>query len=191
MTHRRLSRTLLILGTALGLGLPTAALGQIQVAVEDASANGTGQDIADQLNDDTYEDFNAVVVTADEIDTIAELAAFDVVVMGQSGSGGDRDWTEAMAQAISDWVTAGDGGFVGTGWIDYAITPSTPGGDVLDDLLPIDAYPDATNYYCDGGTLTLTILDDTHPVTSGLTDITTDSADIEEQIAMWGGSVDK
>ncbi len=179
MTHRRLSRTLLILGTALGLGLPTAALGQIQVAVEDASANGTGQDIADQLNDDTYEDFNAVVVTADEIDTIAELAAFDVVVMGQSGSGGDRDWTEAMAQAISDWVTAGDGGFVGTGWIDYAITPSTPGGDVLDDLLPIDAYPDATNYYCDGGTLTLTILDDTHPVTSGLTDITTDSADIE------------
>jgi len=183
MTYRRLPRIHLNLPTLMLLvGVLTfpwsTAQAQIQVAVEEGGG-GNGQAIADQLNDDTYEDFTATVVTASEIDTVAELAAYDVVVFGQSGGGGDYDWTEAMAQAVSDWVVTGDGGVVGVGWIDFAITNSTPGGEQLDEVLPIDAYPDSTNYYCEGGTLTLSILDDTHPVTSGVSTFTTSSADIE------------
>ena len=163
---------------ALALALPGLASAQIRVAVEDGSANGTGQEIADQLNDDTWFDFTATVVTADEIDSDQELANYDVVVMGQSGGYLDYDWTEDMAQAISDWVFNGNGGVVGAGWIDYAITDSSPGAEQLDEVLPIDAYPDGSNYLCYGN-LTLVVTDDTHDVTLGLSDFTTTSEYIE------------
>jgi len=162
----------------LAWALPGLAGAQIRVAVEDGSANGSGQGIVDQLNDDTWFDFTATLVTADEIDTVQKLGAFDVVVMGQSGSGGDYDWTEAMAQALSDWVFAGNGGVVGCGWIDFAIVSGTVGGEALDEVLPIDAYPDSTNYFCETN-LSLSILDDTHDVTLGLSDFSTASDDIE------------
>ena len=39
--------------------------------------------LAAQLNDDTYFDFTATVVTAEDIDTATELAAYDVVICGR------------------------------------------------------------------------------------------------------------
>ncbi|HVS01689.1 MAG TPA: hypothetical protein VMT16_02890, partial [Thermoanaerobaculia bacterium] len=68
-----------------GTLLASAAQAQIRVAVEDGSANGSGAGIVAQLNDDTFFDFAATLVTAGDIDTLAELAAYDAVVLGGSG----------------------------------------------------------------------------------------------------------
>ena len=45
-----------------------------------------------QLEDDTWYDFDAAVVLAEDIDTAAELAAWDVVILGDSGYN-TADWT--------------------------------------------------------------------------------------------------
>src|SRR5262245_40559846 len=60
----------------------------VKVAV--VSSGGVSNDIgfsatAAQLNDDTYFDFSATMVSASQVDTTAELAAYDVVVIGNSG----------------------------------------------------------------------------------------------------------
>jgi hypothetical protein len=82
----------------------------IVVAVEDGSSTGTGVALVAQLNDDTYYDFTATLVTASDIDTAAELAAYDVVMFGASGNGyTDHDWTTTMATAVEAWVSSGGG----------------------------------------------------------------------------------
>ncbi|MDP2309499.1 MAG: MopE-related protein [Pseudomonadota bacterium] len=160
--------------------LPSVALATpIRVAIEQGpSSAGTGSGVAAQLNDDTWYDFTATVVTATQIDTAAELAAYDVVILSQSGYYGDQDWTTTMAAAIRAFVTGG-GGVLGAGWIDFGLTTATVGAADLDEVLPIDAYPDSTNYFC-YGSLSLNISDTSHPVTSGMpSSFSTSSADIE------------
>ncbi|MDP2307101.1 MAG: MopE-related protein [Pseudomonadota bacterium] len=150
----------------------------VRVAVEmNPAGYGSGADIATQLNDDTWFDFTATVVSASQIDTAAELAAYDVVILSDSGHR-DHDWTSAMAAAVRTFVSGG-GGVVGAGWVDYGIISTTAGASDLDDVLPIDAYPDSNNYFCNGS-LSLVVSSTAHPVTAGLpASFTTTSADIE------------
>lgn len=151
----------------------------IRVAVEQGTGvtSGTGASVVSQLNDDTFFDFQATLVTAADIDTASELANYDVVVFGDSGSN-NNDWSAAMAAALKAAVSAGTLGVVSTGWVDYAVRNSAPRDSDLDDVMPIDAYPDSSNHYCNSGG-TLTITNNTHPVTQGVTTFTTASANIE------------
>ena len=78
----------------------------IRVAVEDGSGSGTGSNLVTQLNDDTYYDFTATLVSASDIDTASELANYDVVMFGASGYGTtDHDWTtNVTGRAIWGWL---------------------------------------------------------------------------------------
>src|SRR5262245_41137969 len=74
------------------------------------------QATVDQLNNDTYFDFTAVLVQASEVDTAAELAAYDAVVIGNNGyDTGDPFDNAAFTAALRTWVEGG-GGVVMSGW---------------------------------------------------------------------------
>jgi ELWxxDGT repeat protein len=101
--------------------------------------NSTGyQAIVQQLNDDSWFDFSATLVTAEELDTAAELAAFDVIVLGDSGAGsGEGALFNAIAPNLAAWVQAG-GGLVMTGWGVYGTaSASAETRDVLNSVLPV------------------------------------------------------
>ena len=138
---------------------------QIRVAVEDGSTDGSGADIVSQLNDDTWADFSAVKVTADEIDSLAELANYDVVILGDSGSR-THDWTAAMSTALRDWVFAG-GAAVLTGWGNYGMNTSNAIFDPLDEIFPTQNIA-STNDWDEEATV-MDILQPAHPIFTGLT----------------------
>lgn len=139
---------------------------QIRVAVEDGSPTGTGADIVSQLNDDTWADFSATLVTAGDIDSMGELANYDVVILGDSGTR-NQDWTEAMSTALRDWVLAG-GSAVLTGWGNYGMAVSNTINDPLDEIFPTQNIA-STNDFDDSNTV-MNILQPGHPIFTGLSD---------------------
>lgn len=146
--------------------LSFSAHAQVRVAVEDGSATGTGADIVSQLNDDTWADFSATKVSAADIDTLGELANYDVVILGDSGTR-DHDWTEAMSTALRDWVSAG-GSAVLTGWGNYGMNVSNAIYDPLDEIFPTQNIA-STNQFDSSATI-MNILQPGHPIFTGLTD---------------------
>ena len=108
----RILPLVLLLASSASLAAP------IRVAIESGDANASSAELAAQLADDTWFDFEVTQVTADQVDSAAELASYDVVVIGDSGHNG-VDWTSEMATALDAWVQAGSGGVVGVGWIDF------------------------------------------------------------------------
>jgi hypothetical protein len=170
-----------ILVAASGARIPAshAQLTTIRVAVE-SSGNATGAALAAQLNDDTFFDFQATVVTAGQIDSLAELDDYDVVVIGDSGFN-NNDMTDAMATALRDWAQSTGGGVVSVGWIDFAVGQGSVTRDaILDEVMPIDGYPGTVNNFCGGPPSTVQIVVSNHPVTEGLSDfVLPTSADIE------------
>ncbi|MCB9745508.1 MAG: putative metal-binding motif-containing protein [Alphaproteobacteria bacterium] len=146
---------------------PAAFAAPIRVAVESATSSGaTASGVVLQLEDDTWFDFTATVVTASDIDTAAELANYDVVILGDSGFGG-VDWTQAMADALDAWVQAGDGGVVSVGWSDKVSTLGASVLSVIDDVQPIDSYSYPYSYLQANGGL-VTFVSTSHPVIDGL-----------------------
>jgi MYXO-CTERM domain-containing protein len=139
---------------------------QIVVAVENgpgvaAAANET----AAQLNDDTFFNFTATVVPATGLDSAAELAAYDVVILGDSGSN-DNDHSQAMASALVTALQSGALGVVTAGWFDYSTQALGPDA-TLDDVTPIDASPSWYNFCGSGVTINIANPNG-HPVTAGL-----------------------
>lgn len=155
--------TVLCVGLALGASIAQA---QIRVAVEDGSPSGSGADVVTQLNDDTFFDFDATLVTAGDIDTAGELAAYDVVILGGSGFD-DADWTAPMAAALRAWVEAG-GGAVFTGWGNYDLpSGAEPGAADLEAIFPTQNIP-STNEF--GPSLNTIDVVAAHPVVDGIPD---------------------
>src|SRR5262249_49265813 len=66
-----------------------------------------------QLNDSTAFSFNATLVSAGQVDTVAELSAFNAVVIGSTGIGppavADPFDNAAFTSALRTWVEAGGG----------------------------------------------------------------------------------
>lgn len=107
----------------------------LRVAVHAGTFDGYETGVINQLNDDTYFDFTAEKVTTDQIDTIEELSAYEVVVLGTPF----ETLTPAAAAALRDYSLAG-GGIVATGWFSFAYRGFTAGstvGQPLNEILPI------------------------------------------------------
>lgn len=150
-------------------------LGHLTTSGGDGSGNGSaatrvavfngggGNALVAQLNDDTWFDFTAVSVTADQIDTLEELRQFDAVVIGDSNSTQQYD---SFAGALRQWVEEG-GGLVATGWTIFAAGAST--APVLPDIDAIVPVNTSVGYsYMYGGTVD--VLDSVHAATEGLSD---------------------
>lgn len=164
----------LVVCGACSLSLPAAA--QYRVAVVTAG-QGSSQEAADQLNDDTFFDFTATLVTPDDIDTALELMAFDVVVWGDSGHD-DAAWTLELATAVKTWSETNGGGVVSTSWVPYALDDNAI-DLAMDDLTPIDGAPDEVDFWCsppDGSTPLEVTVTNAHPIVDGLTSISTTSS---------------
>ena len=172
-------RTSLIVMAALAsASIATSASAAVRVAVITDAGNDSALQAAAQLNDDTFFDFTATVVTPDQVDTAAELDAYDVVVFGDSGTM-TSTWTDVMSLALVDFVNAGHG-VVSTGWADYAIVTSSTKDVALDSVMPISAVdPNSNNRFCPGPNITLTVSGPPHPVTAGIVSFVDDSTDME------------
>lgn len=150
----------------------TAALGHVRgtgVGGADASVKiavlggSYVTNAVNQLNDSAVFNFDATQVTSGDIDTLAELNAYDVVVIGDQHQ---YNYLSAVESVLRDWVEGG-GGVVGTGWLVYLAGTST--GSVLHDInaiMPIDTSV-GHNYYSAG---TIEITDPSHPIMDGLSD---------------------
>ena len=146
------------------LALASMAHADIRVAVLEATDNETSSDLAAQLNDDTWFDFTATVVSVDEVDEAKELAAYDAIIVGGSGYGAP-DWTAAFVSALDTWVRAG-GGMIATSWFHYT-TDNSSHEKTMDGLVPIRMTSNGYEY-CSS---TVTMEADTstgHPAVDGL-----------------------
>jgi hypothetical protein len=150
--------------------LPAAAAAQIRVAVY-VGAAGSGDTVVNQINDDTFFDFTATFVSVDDIDSEAELASYDVVMLGESGYL-DEAWTDAMAGALRDWVTAGDGGVVTASWINWAVVAQSYAAE-FDEFMPV-VVEGTSGGYC-GGPISVTLVG-AHEVTAGIGDFVLDTS---------------
>jgi hypothetical protein len=149
-------------GSALG-HLGTAGSRPIQVAVLDDSTYRYGDQIVEQLNDDTHFDFAAERVINASIDTIAELSKYDVLVLGHSSMTIDGD----TAIAIQDWYQQGLGGVVGTASLYSNLqNASAAVRPVIDTVVPLDMSMSNGRI----SALYVTVVDHSHPVTMGLVD---------------------
>ena len=142
-------------------------IANIRVAVVDGTGRGGGAQAVAQLNDDTFFNFSATLVSASQVDSAAELAAFDVVVLGGSGHN-DADWTLAMANAVSAFVNGG-GGLVATGWFNFDVNAGSAVDAALEPLVPGQNIPSTNEFQSPG---TINILSD-HPVVSGIPNFST------------------
>jgi subtilase family serine protease len=133
-----------------------------------AVVNGNGY-IQNQLNDDSYYDFNAVYVNASQVDSLAELNQYDAVVLGNYLGSSEID---AIAPALRQWVEQGHG-LVTAGWVLYYATSYNNGyvNADLDAVVPINLYTSPSYNY---GYPTVDIQNDGHPVTQGVGDFTSD-----------------
>ncbi|MBU1666575.1 MAG: pre-peptidase C-terminal domain-containing protein, partial [Gammaproteobacteria bacterium] len=146
--------------------------GAIRVAV---LADSEVRTIA-QLNDDSYYDFTAIRVSPTDIDTLGELNNYDVVLLGARQST-DGTVENTMAAALRAWVEAGHG-VVETGWGVYYDGLNTPPVDAnIDAIVPINLNTSRSYSYSP----TITITNDGHPVTAGVTSFSGSS-----KYAEWG-----
>ena len=163
-TAQNLDRSHQVLG-ALGRCNGGSSGGAIRVAVLNA---GDADQVVDQLNDSTAFHFQATSVVGNDIDTVAELSVYDVVVIGDSSS---RSAMTQISPALRSWVEAG-GGVVATGWTIYAAGNynGTPLADI-NAIVPVDTSGSYQSY----SSPALHFLDTSHPVTRGLSDFSIDT----------------
>jgi hypothetical protein len=144
----------------------------IDVAVVERAGGGLGGGAAvvAQLNDDTYFDFTATLVDPAGVDSAAELANYDVVVLGGAGSGNDPIWSTAMANALKVFVEGG-GGVLMTGWGHWNSLTGGPANAaaavILDTFVPGD-IDTPYSFSCCRLDTTIVLTDLSHPITQDL-----------------------
>lgn len=129
-----------------------------------SSADAAGH-VVNQLNDDTYFDFSASHITAGtDLDTVLELAAFDVVIIGDDGYGHSVDDWHQMGSAMKSWVNSG-GSLVTTAWTVYYADLDND----IKDILPVYG----ANQWVNNALLDIT--NSTHAITNGVNDFVSSS----------------
>ena len=145
-----------LMGSTIGQSSTTYGQGQIKVAIL-----GSPVDLLNQLNDDTYFNFSAQWVSASQIDTVAELDAFNVVVLGDYQN---LNAYRQIAPALKQWVESGRGGVVATGWTVYAAGAGNGTVADLEEILPVNLNGSYNYFYSP----TVVIEDPSHPMVAGL-----------------------
>ena len=146
----------------------------IRVAVIGA-AGGTYLDATGQLNVTGIFDAHGILFTnAPDRGWTAELDGFDVVVLGEGGSGFDYTGETGLFAALRSFVDGG-GGVVTTGWFAKALENlDTFTGEQIaldaDYITPIapDGYNYSSNRAPNDDTITITTLGLAHPITTGI-----------------------
>ena len=116
-----------------------------------------------QLNDDTYFDFGATLVNSSQVDTAGELAAYDVVVVGNNGySQADAFNNLPFQAALRTWVETSGGGVVMTGWGIFGNQDNTRTD--IDAVIPVNLMA-GYNYYQSNTSISLNT---SHPITAGI-----------------------
>lgn len=122
--------------------------------------------IVSQLNNSTRFDFNATLINASQADTLAELQAYDAVVIGDEGNALVDFAT--FAPALRSFVEAG-GGVVGVGWLIYGAGNYTPPAiPDIDAIIPVDTIDIDIESFGSNITPNATV----HPVTAGVAEFT-------------------
>ena len=142
--------------------------------VYDGSDTGGFSSTATQLNDDTFYDFNAAVVPTTAIDSPAELAGYDVVVIGADGLGGSNQLNDTtFANALNAWVQSQGGGVVMTGFGLFGSLASTNYKSIIDSIIPVTTNSSwgfsgggSSNPGSVGGSFTVAA---SHPITDDVT----------------------
>lgn len=154
-----MSHTLQALGN-LGNGAGGGTGGAVRVAVH----GGTSSFVA-ALNNSTLAGISAVSVNGNQLDTLAELQAYDVVVIGSQFVQNEFSLFDA---ALRTWVEAG-GGIVATGWTVYGAGSATgPARPNIDAIVPVNTSG-SYNYNYGGN---LVVVDSSHPITDGVGNFT-------------------
>lgn len=118
--------------------------------------------IRNQLNDSTTFDFNATLVAPTDVDTLAELQAYDTVVIGDSGN--NQVDFGAFESVLRSYVEGG-GGVVGAGWLIYGAGNYTPPAHAdIDAIIPVNTIDFDDEIQGTDITPNLTV----HPVTAGV-----------------------
>lgn len=141
-----------------------ANAGLINVGVI-SGGTATGNDVVTQLNDDTFFDFNASLLSSVNADSLVELSAFDVLILGDSGHR-DNGYTSAMYSAVRSFLEAG-GGVVTTGWFNYATDPLS--GQSAIDAEFISPMKDGSYLHTPIGS-TINVSATPHEILSGISD---------------------
>jgi hypothetical protein len=140
----------------------------IDVAVIGGTSHTSGYTaLVNQLNDSTVFDFNATLLTESEVDTLAELSNYDVVVVGDSGNGG-VDYS-LFETALRQFVEGG-GGVVSTGWI---LDSARSAANV--DLAAVVPVTMGNYHFTAPGFFVGS--DPSHPILSGISDFTASNLD--------------
>jgi hypothetical protein len=156
----------------------------VNVAVVDNGDDSAFTAIVAQLNDNTQGfGFTATLVQPTDVDTVAELNAYDVVVFGADGINADSFPT--FAPALRDWVENHDGGVVGVGFAAFGIRNGSVAD--LDAILPVTIIGSRESFEGPGSVLEI---DPGHPVTSGVNHIHVAPVNFFETVAppadAWG-----
>jgi hypothetical protein len=136
-------------------------------AFNDVGLNG----IRDQLNDDTFFDFNAVLVDPTAVDTVDELDLYDVVVIGGTSEAPGGDSFPTYQSALNSWAQSG-GGVVATGYTVFNAGTQKFRGDggtaaapEIDSVVPVNT---SGGYDSFGSSFSITFNGTVHPVSDGI-----------------------
>lgn len=142
----------------------------VRVAVVGPNATAAGfSTVAGQLRDSTAFNFVVTQVDPTQVDTIAELQAYDVVVTGNTGFiGSDPFGNATFVSALKSWVSTG-GGLVTTGFVLWGtVNASAAVRADLDAIIPINVTGQGQN-----SNATITPNSISHPVTAGVSSFAT------------------
>ena len=160
-----------------------ANAGLINVGVI-SGGQATGNDVVNQLNDDTFFDFNASLLSSVNADSLVELSAFDVLILGDSGHN-DNGYTPAMYSAVRSFLEAG-GGVVTTGWFNYATDPLS-GQSAIDAEFISPMKDDGYQYTSSGSTIVVSTTP--HEILNGISDYQVTSNHHELALGVDNGAV--
>lgn len=151
----------------LTLTAASASAAPIKVAVLGGTSNmGTWSSAAAQLNDDSFFDFSATLLSGAAVTTAADLQGYDVVLMGGSGNS-TIEYNGATLAAVADFMKAGHG-VVSTSWSRFGAISQSGSVKANADLInPVQL----DNSYTYGSGTTFVVTDASHAITKGVSNI--------------------
>ncbi|MBN2538064.1 S8 family serine peptidase, partial [candidate division WOR-3 bacterium] len=122
------------------------------------------------------------IVTGTDVDELAELANFDVLVAGDPGFN-DNDFN-VYQHALLDWVRRG-GAYVGLGWTVFGVCRKTGPWSAYDTVCAVQCTLDYA-FVSHGN---VSIIDTTHDITRGVADFPVQDYGEYSAAGLWPGAV--